>query len=162
MSKDIRITWDSDLMEGNFDFDSNIQDLESDEGLETAIIISLFSDRRANIDDILPDPSNLDRRGWWGDLASPDVEGDQIGSRLWLLNREKTLESVLVNAKKYAEESLQWLKDDGVAAKVSVETERQGTPGNDRLVIGVKIQRINGNDESFNFEAQWNAQAARN
>ena len=161
MSKDIRITWDSDLMEGNFDFDSNIQDLESDEGLETAIIISLFSDRRANIDDILPDPSNLDRRGWWGDLASPDVEGDQIGSRLWLLNREKTLESVLIRAKEYAEEALQWLLEDGAVAKVVVETERQGTRGNDRLVIGVKIQKADGNEVALDFEAQWTGQQAR-
>jgi len=161
MSKDIRISWDVGLMEGDFIFDDSIQDLESDEGLETAVIISLFTDRRAAIDDILPDPSNPDKRGWWGDLASPYIEGDQIGSKLWLLNREKTLESILVKAKEYAQKALAWLVDDGVAAKVSVETERQGTVGNDRLALKVKIQKYGGNQEVFNFEAQWIAQEAR-
>lgn len=160
MAKDIRIVWDIGLMEGEFTFDSNIQDLESDEGLETAVIISLFSDRRAKIDDPLPDPNNSDRRGWWGDLIS-DIEDDQIGSRLWLLDREKTTESVLVRAKEYAEESLQWIIVDGVAAKVAVIAERQGTPGNDRLALGVQIFKKDGTEEALNFEAQWDAQALR-
>lgn len=160
MAKDIRISWDVGLMEGDFNFDSSTQDLESDEGLETAVIISLFSDRRAKEDDVLPDPNSTDRRGWWGDLVS-DIENDQIGSRLWLLNREKTLESVLVKAKEYAQEGLQWLVSDGVAAKVSVETERQGIAGNDWLAIKVKIQKIDGNIEGFNFELQWTAQENR-
>lgn len=158
---DIRIIWDVGLMKGDFVFDDAAQDLESDNGLETAVIISLFTDRRAKVDDILPDPNNLDRRGWWGDLASPDVEGDQIGSRLWLLNREKTLESVLVRAKEYAEESLQWFLEDGAAKKIEVETERQGTPGNDRLAIGGRIFKPDGTVFPFNFEAQWIAQKAR-
>ncbi len=158
---DIRIVWDTDLNEGNFNFLTDEQDLESDNGLETAVIISLFSDRRAKKDDILPDSNSTDRRGWWGDLVSPAVEGDQIGSRLWLLNREKTLESVLIRAKEYIEEGLLWMLEDGVVAKIEVETERQGMPGNDRLVIGVKIQKIDGNEIALDFEAQWIGQAAR-
>lgn len=161
MSNDIRIAWDTTLMEGDFNFLVDSQDLESDEGLETAVIISLFSDRRARADDILPDPNSQNRRGWWGDLISPDVEGDQIGSRLWLLNREKTLESVLVKAKEYAEEALQWLIDDGVAAEVVVVAEREKIVGSDRLGISIKIRRVDGNAEAFNFGAQWTAQALR-
>ncbi len=161
MVKDIQINWDADLREGDLSFDDSIQDLESDESLETAVIISLFTDRRAKVDDVLPDPGNLDKRGWWGDLPSPDVEGDQIGSRLWLLDRSKTLEDALVKAKKYTKESLQWLVDDKVAAKIEVEVKRQGLPGNDRLVIKASIHKIDGNIESFNFESQWIAQRAK-
>ncbi len=157
---DIRLIWDTELQEGEFVFDTDIQDLESDNTLETAIIISLFSDRRAKVDDILPDLSNPDRRGWWGD-GVPDVPNDQIGSRLWLLNREKTLENVLVRAKQYVEEALQWLLSDGVAVKVVVETERQGEEGNDRLAIRAEIYKIDGSREVFNFEAQWVAQRAK-
>lgn len=50
--------------------------LSIDDGLRTAIIISLFTDARAADDDVLPQLGG-DRRGWWGD-AEPDVEGDQI------------------------------------------------------------------------------------
>jgi len=161
MAKDIRIVWDSTFQEGDFNFLDDIQDLESDEGLETAIIISLFTDRRALSDDPLPDPNSIDRRGWWGDLVSPAVEGDQIGSKLWLLERSKTLESVLQRAQEYAQESLQWLIDDQVAAKVAVSAQRQGVVGNDRLALGVEVHKKDGNVIALNFEAQWTSQGLR-
>lgn len=161
MSDDIRIDWDVDLMEGDFLFDADIQDLESDAGLETAIIISLFTDRRAGADDILPDPNNLNRRGWWGDLAYPEVEGDQIGSRLWLFEREKTLESVLAKVKKYAEESLSWVIEDEVAVKVDVSAERLGPVGTDKLALLIQIYKIDGAEIAYKYEAQWAAQALR-
>ena len=63
--------------------------------------------------------------GWWGDSFAP-VEGDRIGSRLWLLARAKLLADTPAKAKEYAQEALQWLLDDGVAAKVDVQAERQG------------------------------------
>lgn len=161
MPKDIRIIWDVGLMEGDFDFDPVVQDIDYDEGLETAVIISLFTDRRAKADDILPDPSNPDLRGWWGDLASPLIIGDQIGSRLWLLAREKTLQSVLERAKQYAREALQWMIDDNVAIKIEVDAERQGIPGRDILALQVKIYRINGTEIAMEYELQWEAQGLR-
>jgi len=160
MADEIRINWDLGLMEGDFSFDENLQDLESDGGLETAIIISLFTDRRANEDDALPDSNNLDRRGWWGDLTS-SIENDQIGSRLWLLEREKTTPNVVIRAKQYAEESLQWLIDDGVAMKAEVEAERQGAPGNDILALKVLIHRKYGNKQVEEFSYQWSVQEGR-
>lgn len=160
MSDDIKIFWDEGYLEGDFAFDEDIQDLESDGSLETAVIISLFTDRRANEDDPLPDSNNLDRRGWWGDLTS-DFENDQIGSRLWLLEREKTMPNVVIRAKQYAEEALQWLIDDGVAMKVEVEAERQGVPGNDILAISGRIFKPSGGIHKFKYEAQWAAQGLR-
>ena len=112
MADDIKIRWDIGLMAG--DLSVVDEDLESESGLETAVIISLFTDRRARDDDELPDPNNSDKRGWWGDLVA-EVADDQIGSRLWLLERAKTTENVLVKAKEYAEESLSWMIEDGVA-----------------------------------------------
>jgi len=138
MAEEIRLSWDDIFLEGDLSYLPS-GDVESETGFVSAVIISLFTDRRAKIDDELPDPNNKDRRGWWGDLASPDVEGDQIGSKLWLLERSKTTPDVLYKAKKYAEECLQWMIEDGHASKVEVETERQSTPGNDRLAIEIKI-----------------------
>ena len=57
--------------------------------LQTAMLISLFSDRQAAPGDVIPDGSN-DPRGWWGD--------NTIGSRLWLLSRSKQTQDTLQRA----------------------------------------------------------------
>lgn len=124
-------------------------DLATDEGLYTACLISLFSDRLARADDALPDGDD-DRRGWWGDTFN-DIEGDLIGSRLWLLERSKRLPEILVQAKEYAEEALAWLIADKVAAGVAVETEWLGQDG---LAIGVVITRPDGSAGRFDYV--WN------
>jgi phage gp46-like protein len=157
MADDIKIIWSGDYLEG--DLSVVDEDLESESGLETAVIISLFTDRRAREDDELPDPNNTDKRGWWGDLVS-EIADDQIGSRLWLLERAKTTENVLVKAKEYAEEALQWLISDNVAKKVEVEVERQGTEGNDRLALLVKIFQSDNNQTALKFNTRWEAQVS--
>lgn len=122
--------------------------LATDEGLKTAIIVSLFTDSRARDDDPLPAPG--DRRGWWGD-AAPKIRGDRIGSRLWLLSREKRLQSVLNRARDYAQEALAWLVEDGIAQSVTVTTEAQGE---DILAIGVEIIRP-GAIQRQRFDFTW-------
>ena len=91
--------------------------LESGNDLQTSVLISLFSDRQATADDVIPD-STGNRRGWWGDLGATIP----IGSRLWLLSREKLTQSVANRAKTYITEALQWLITDGVAAQINVST----------------------------------------
>lgn len=157
MPKDIKIAWDTNLMEGDIGLTANAGDIDTDEGLETAVILSLFTDRRAKDDDDLPDPDSDDRRGWWGDQVS-DIEGDQIGSRLWLLERSKTTTEVLSQAKQYIEEALQWMIDDGIAAKINIEVERQGTIGNERLAFKVEIMKTDGNNVALKFNEQWDGQ----
>jgi phage gp46-like protein len=124
--------------------------LAEDSGLETAIIISLFTDRRAEPDDVLPDNSG-DLRGWWAD-AYPAVDGDLIGSRLWLLSREKQLPEVLGKAKEYAEEALAWMIEDGVADSV-VATAVKVRDG--LLGLTVQIFRPTGTPARFRFELFW-------
>ncbi|MCV5591620.1 phage GP46 family protein, partial [Escherichia coli] len=75
--------------------------------LQTAILISLFTDRLADASDETDDGN---RRGWWGDLE----QDYRVGSRLWLLRRQKLTTQVALKAEAYAREALQWLKDDGV------------------------------------------------
>jgi phage gp46-like protein len=88
--------------------------LLTDDGLESAVTISLFSDRRAPASEVA-DPT--ERRGWWGDTY-PDVPEDLIGSLLWLLGKAKSQDSAIEIAKGFAEDALRWLLDDGVAATV--------------------------------------------
>ena len=113
-------------------FDLALEDgeLAADEGLQTAVILSLFTDRLADDDDRLPDGGN-DRRGWWADAYNERPHG----SRLWLLSREKTEEAVLRRAKTYAEEALAWLIEDGIAAEVVVEAEQHTGYGVNDCVV---------------------------
>lgn len=137
-------------MEHGADYALDALGLTEDDGLETAVIISLFTDRRANADDTIPDGSN-DRRGWWAD-AFNDVVNDKIGSRLWLLSREKQLSAVLVRAREYAMEALQWLVDDGVAQAVDVVASNP-KPG--VLGLWVSVYRPLQPVTQFRFDAFW-------
>lgn len=131
-------------------------DLVLDDGLETSVIVSLFSDRRAEDSDALPD-DHSDRRGWWGD-AIGRVPGDRIGSRLWLLGREKQLPAVLPRAEEYAREALQWLIDDGIAAAVAVVAS---IPRTGVLGLAITIDRPQNTPVDFQFDFSWAAQGAR-
>lgn len=125
--------------------------LAADDGLETAVILSLFTDARASDDDPLPFGES-DRRGWWAD-AFPSVDRDRIGSRLWLLRREKQTQDTLNRAREYAEEALAWLIADGVARSVEVESfiVRNGVLG-----LSVVIQRPDASIARFRYETLWN------
>ena len=134
---DIALIWD----EAGYVADVAIEggDLVVDDGLRTAVIISLFTDRRARPDDPLPQ-DGADPRGWWGDVAAED-EDDLIGSRLWLLKRAKRTPENAAKAREYVEEALAWMVRDRVAKAVTVTTEitPQGWLG-----IGIDIERPTG------------------
>lgn len=115
---------------GVIDLSEDLKGLVQEDGLESAVLISLLTDRRAHDDDRLPDgeitPDQMpqDKRGWVGDSLGPVNEF--IGSRLWLLKREKQTEETRRRAKEYCEEALQWMIDDGHAASIDVRVEWNG------------------------------------
>lgn len=98
--------------------------IDLDDGLDAAVLISLFTHRRAAATDDLPDGPGSDRQGWWGDTYSQN-DGHKIGSRLWLLNRATLSDETVNRAKSYIEEALQWMIDDGLAATIEVDTFRR-------------------------------------
>lgn len=111
--------------------------LDAAQPLVRAVVVSLFTWRRANPDDTLPADQ---RMGWWGDTFAP-IDNDRIGSRLWLLSRAKLLPETVNQAREYALEALQWLIDDGVASRIEVQAERQGLQ---TLALGVRIYKSDG------------------
>lgn len=139
-------------LEKGADYALDALGLSEDEGLETAIIISLFTDRRAEPDDVLPGSAD-DRRGWWADVF-PDTQRDKIGSRLWLLLREKQLQSVVNRAREYAQEALNWLVEDGVVKTVNVAASivRMGVLG-----LYIEVLRPDKTTAKYRFETFWNA-----
>lgn len=125
-------------------------DLLKDDSLLTAVIISLFTDRQAEPGDELPAGGN-DRKGWWADATLPATLAggkDKIGSRLWLIKREKQLPSVLARIKEYAEEALEWLVADGHAKAISVTAT---APARGVWLLGVRITRREG-EESYSLK----------
>lgn len=153
MAKDIKLQYDNDI--GEYDIVLGNGDLLREEGLETAILISLFTDRRAEKDDPLKNTGEY--KGWWGDQLNED--NDKIGSRLWLLDGKTTQQNIKL-AENYIREALQWLLDDGVAVKIDIEIERQGIVGNDILSCGIKIYYKDGTTEAFKFYDLWDKQVA--
>lgn len=123
-------------------------DLSTHESLTRAVIISLFTWRRANPDDI----TEGQKMGYWGDVAEPPEVNDKIGSRLWLLSREKVLNSTFNRAREYAKEALQWLIDDGVASRVDVIAERFGADG---MALQCSIYRLDGQNITLRFDNAW-------
>lgn len=141
------LRWNPGLMEADLDRDGG--NLTSDDGLETAVVMSLFTDRRALDTDELPDGTG-DRRGFWGDAYPDEDDDDEMGSRLWLLARSKSTQQALIDARRYALEALQWMIDDGVAQSVSVTSERSG---NDMIALGVTIERPD--DSLPRWQSRW-------
>ncbi|OCG27180.1 hypothetical protein A9G45_09625 [Gilliamella sp. HK2] len=115
----------------------------------TNIIASLFTDARAHDDDALPS-GGTDKRGWWGNSFSDK----KIGSRLWLLSREKQLSSVLKRAQEYAEESLQWMIKERLIKSVTVVA---ANPSNGVLMLTVRPVLLNSKDvPEYSFTATLN------
>jgi phage gp46-like protein len=116
-----------------------------DNPLVRALIISLFSWRRANPDDDVDDVM-----GWWADTYNQD--GDLTGSRLWELLRQKITQTALAAAEEYCREALEWLVTDGVASEVTAAAERSGF---DQVDIVVTVQQPGRDQTSIRFQNVW-------
>jgi phage gp46-like protein len=127
-------------------------DLASDTGLTTAVLISLLLDRRADEDDVPPSGDINDLRGWWADQFST-VEGDRIGSRLWMLDRSKRTAEVQRRAVEYVREALAWMLEDRVVASIDVETELTAL----ELLIGVTLHRPGRDPVALRFAHVWDS-----
>ncbi|MBW5820352.1 phage GP46 family protein [Yersinia enterocolitica] len=141
---DLAIIWTN----GRGDIAQDGIDMLTDDSLTTDVTISLFTDRRALDSDTLPDGSD-DRRGWWGD----SYRDRPIGSRLWLLSREKATQDTLERARGYAEEALEWLKTAGRVSAVNVRAEplHQGWLG-----LYVALTLPDGSIVPYEFKAAFN------
>ena len=116
--------------------------VELEDTLQTAVIISLFTDRRAGPDDKLP-AGDTDRRGWVGDEFTSDdfdARADPWGSLLWTCYGGKTSQELLERARFAASEALQWMVRDGVASRVDVTSLWVGAR-QDRLAVRPSIYK---------------------
>ena len=143
MTTDIKTIWEPDKVLG--DWQTGGGGLQDGNDLETAILISLFTDRLARTDD---DIDGDDRRGWWGDTNSEYP----IGSRLWLLRRGKLTTKVALKAEDYANEALVWLLDDGVVTAISSNAQIVYP---NRLNLIISYQQPTQTQASVKFSRVW-------
>ena len=146
-SLDLQLGFDGQLLCG--DLTRAGADLAVDHSLATAVIISLFTDRRVDTPEVPQD--QVSRRGWWGDMLAANVTapGDQIGSHLWLLRREKQTEETRRRAQEYCAQALAWLLEDKLVVNVSVRTAwiKRGMLG-----IDIDLQLPDGRDLSYRHQ----------
>ncbi len=120
--------------------------------LQTAVLVSIFSDRRATDAelDALADGAtkSTTNKGIWIDTYR---EGIQYGSGIWLILRGKKLPETLSRAEEYVKESLAWMIADGVAQTVEAEASFNG----DRMLLAITITRQSAEDLVATFDFAW-------
>jgi phage gp46-like protein len=145
---DISVSWNSGALRGDWIIKNGT--FATDAGLHTAVLTSLFTNRRAPADWVPPAGSPQTRGGYFGDTYTKRP----LGSWLWLLYRSKIGDrrAVLNQVQNYCQLALKWLIDDGIAASVAVETGwiSQGTVG-----IEIAITKPSGLTVPFSFAWAW-------
>jgi len=130
--------------------------LDERQALATAAIVALGTDRLAETTDVLPDPDSTDRGGWWGDLDAEEIWGGwPIGSRLWLLRRDKIDDAgsqrgaTVTRVEYFIREAFQPFLDLRIASRLEVKAARTGR---DRIEALVRLFR--GPDLSIELRYQ--------
>lgn len=130
---DIKLKWDG----SRADLEFGELDVVTDNSLQSAVILSVFTDK-----------GHEGQRGCWFDT----FEQEEIGSKLWLIEREKKIQDVPAKANDYVRESLTWLISEGVIKTVKVDSfiDEQN-----RLQIPIWVTKPDGVTTKFDLE--WGA-----
>lgn len=153
---DMRLTMDDTV--GYVDISLADRDVERDAGFETAVLLTIGTDRRAENDDILPDKSEY-RGGWFGDVA-PTIPNDKAGCRLWLLRRAKTEAEILPRAREYLLDGFKWMLDDGIVKKIDIQVDRAHDLRT-TMLIRIAFYRPEVKPIFYQFYYNWQAQDLR-
>lgn len=143
---DARLLFDPDTADADLALADG--DLVPENSLGTALILSLFCDRRVSEDELARHGGD-DARGWWGDSLAP-IDGDEWGSKLWLLQREKQTTDTLARAREYAQQALAWLIEDGICDAVNVAAEYPR-----RSLLGLVVEPVRARAPRERFAFVW-------
>ena len=117
--QDVRLQADEN---GIYDLVLGDGDFNSVDGFETAIATSYFTDSRAPSVQV---QAAQNRRGWVGNILYADIERE-LGGLLWVLDQARITDDTLNLAKTFAQDSLAWMVEDGIARNVAVSVEKAG------------------------------------
>ena len=118
-------------------------DIATADSFDTAIIVSLLTDARADPSLVL---ESHRRRGWVGNESTP---GFEMGSTLWTFEQARFTRNVGDRIAGAARDALQWLVDDGHA--VAIRASDVNLVG-DQVRLVVVIERASGRTEKLSFD----------
>jgi phage gp46-like protein len=134
--------------------------LQASQAIATAVILSIFTDRRCPPDHPLAKYADIgnggDPRGYWGDGIDvrTDLGEDALGSLFWLLERSVKTEETKRWAQAILEDCLAWIVTQDVAASVTVEIGDYGASG---ISFGIAIAGRDGSRMyAQQFAVLWN------
>ncbi len=139
MGIDVELTADYDIQIGADG------DIVTKDFFDTAILMSLFCERRASSPEV---PESHRRRGWIGNEATP---GFEIGSKNWLYEQERISRTVFNALAKSSFDALEWLIDDGHVLDVRTSVNLN----NGAVELTVIIERSGSEVETRNYTL-WN------
>ena len=134
MAVDLKLT--KDPATGLFDLTIKNGDFALVDSFDTSIIVSLFSDQRADASEV---PASESRRGWWGDQFGDDPTF-RSGSKLWLLDQARNTQETLNSAIDFSSDSLQWFIDENHIENIEITGESTST--------GITLKEIFFRDQS--------------
>lgn len=130
------------IVPAEIDWVINSDGIDETQALATAIMVALGTDRLAAVDDVLPDNYSNDKRGWWGDIDATDIwNGWTIGTRLWLMQRDKITGagykrgSTAVKASTFIHEALQPFVDQLIIASFTVDVVQISSQRVDATIV---------------------------
>lgn len=137
-----------ELAGGIYDIKITDGDIETQDFFDTALVVSLLSDRRASESEALL--SHM-RRGWIGNEHTP---GFEIGSKLWLFEQSRLTRQIINQAADAAREAVLWMVEDGLAVAVR-RVSADFLPPSSPIIgarITVEIERSNSVVENRYFD----------
>ena len=126
MSIDALLNNDAGYYDFSLDDDGDIKTVDF---FDTAILYSLFGERRASADEVVDAQR---RRGW---IGNGDFEN---GSKLWLYSQARLTRDTMNSVQDEAKKSLDWMVEDGLAVSIDDPTV---TLSGRRLLLEVIIRR---------------------
>ena len=130
----------------DIDFDEN-GDFVLETGFDMALQRSLLGERRASAaEQVIPER----RRGWIGNEAS-DVQGFEMGSKLWLLFQSRLTQTEVNAAVDYANQALEWMVEDNLLKSIDIVGSKEG----ETLLLNIILFRFNDRVDSRLFRI-WN------
>lgn len=113
--------------------------------LESAVLMSLFANARATVDEMLHQDHD-DPMGWWAD------DKFKMGSKLWLLRRSKLTANSVRKIHMYITDALDWMIQDGVCAAIKVDVKIVDI---NAVRVIIQIIKDDGTVLTLNFDDLW-------
>ena len=129
---------------GIYDFSlDGTGDIATEDFFDTAILMSLFCERRASSSEM---PVSHYRRGW---IGNESTKGFEIGSKVWLFEQSRLTRKTLNGINSVVREGLQWMIDENIALEIAVSSE---LGENNTIAVEITITRPSSKVEKRYFE----------